>query len=83
MTGVDQADDTATMMLNLLPVLDILLVVAVSLRIFSRRSAHGTAVAWLLLVILLLVLGAAIVLAASTPWVLDQPIQPYTWTFVP
>ena len=46
------------MMLNLLPVLDILLVVAVSLRIFSRRSAHGTAVAWLLLVILLPGIGA-------------------------
>ncbi|MGB4911250.1 MAG: cardiolipin synthase [Candidatus Dechloromonas phosphoritropha] len=55
---VDQADDIGTMLLNLLPVLDVLLVVAVSLRIFSRRSAHGTAVAWLLLVILLPGIGA-------------------------
>ena len=50
MTGVDPAVDTGTMLLNFLPVLDAILVVAVSLRIFSRRSAHGTAVAWLLLI---------------------------------
>ena len=58
MTGVDPAVDTGTMLLNFLPVLDAILVVAVSLRIFSRRSAHGTAVAWLLLVILLPGIGA-------------------------
>ncbi|MCU0990433.1 MAG: PLDc N-terminal domain-containing protein, partial [Xanthomonadales bacterium] len=46
------------MTLNLLTVLDVLVVVAVSLRIFSRRSKHGTAVAWLLLVILLPGVGA-------------------------
>ena len=34
----------------------------------------------LLLLMLLLVLGATLVLAAYTPWVLDQPVPPYDWT---
>ena len=33
----------------------------------------------LLVAMLLLVLAAAIVLANNTPWVLDQPVQPYDW----
>jgi hypothetical protein len=37
----------------------------------------------LLVIALLLVLVAALVLAANTPWVLDQPIQPYSWAGVP
>jgi len=50
--------DTATMLLKLLPVLHVLVLVAVSLRLFSRRTAHGTAIAWLLLVILIPGVGA-------------------------
>lgn len=34
----------------------------------------------LLVALLLLMLAAAIVLADNTPWVLDQPVQPYDWT---
>ena len=41
------------LLLNVLPALHALVFVAVALRIFSRRSAHGTAIAWLLLVITL------------------------------
>jgi hypothetical protein len=33
----------------------------------------------LLVTLLLLALVASIVLAANTPWVLDQPTQPYDW----
>jgi hypothetical protein len=33
----------------------------------------------LLVAVLLLVLVAALALAARTPWVLDQPLQPYNW----
>ena len=50
--------DTASMWLKLLPVLHVLVLLAVSLRIFSRRTAHGTAIAWLLLIILLPGVGA-------------------------
>jgi hypothetical protein len=32
--------------------------------------------------VLLLVLMSALMLAASTPWVLDLPSQPYDWTIV-
>jgi hypothetical protein len=42
---------------------------------FGRQGA-------LLVILLLLVLGAAIVLAARTPWVLDQPMPPYNWAIV-
>ncbi|MGA9395735.1 MAG: cardiolipin synthase [Azonexus sp.] len=44
--------DTVTVWLNLLPFLHVAVVIVVSLRIFSRRTAHGTAIAWLLLIIL-------------------------------
>jgi hypothetical protein len=37
----------------------------------------------LLVIALLLVLVAALALAAYTPWVLDQPIQPFSWAGVP
>jgi hypothetical protein len=37
----------------------------------------------LLVSLLLLVLVAAFALAAATPWVLDQPMQPYDWAIVP
>lgn len=50
--------DTASMWLKTLPVLHVLVLVAISLRIFSRRTAHGTAIAWLLLIILLPGVGA-------------------------
>jgi len=33
----------------------------------------------LLVALLLLELGVSFVLAANTPWVLDQPTQPYDW----
>jgi hypothetical protein len=33
----------------------------------------------MLVALLLMVLIAAIVLAAYTPWMLDQPAQPYDW----
>ena len=36
----------------------------------------------LLVALLLMVLIAAIVLAAYTPWVLDQPAQPFDWMSV-
>ena len=45
------------MVFNYLTVLHIVVLLAVSLRIFSRRTAHGTALAWLLLVILLPAVG--------------------------
>ena len=45
------------MVVDLLTVLHLLAVVAVSLRIFSRRTSHGTALAWLLLVITLPAVG--------------------------
>jgi cardiolipin synthase len=50
--------DAASMWLKILPVLHVLVVLAISLRIFSRRTAHGTAIAWLLLAILLPGVGA-------------------------
>ena len=40
------------------------------------RQRWGTP---LLLAALLLALVAAFVLASNTPWVLDQPAQPYDW----
>lgn len=45
------------MFFDLLTLLHLLAVVAVSLRIFSRRTAHGTALAWLLLIITLPAVG--------------------------
>lgn len=45
-------------MLNFLSLLHLCVLLGLALRIFSRRSAHGTAIGWLLLVILLPVLGA-------------------------
>lgn len=50
--------DTAPIWLKFLPVLHVLVLVAVSLRIFSRRTAHGTAIAWLLLIVVLPGVGA-------------------------
>ena len=52
------AIDTASIWLKFLPVLHVLVLVAISLRIFSRRTAHGTAIAWLLLIVLLPGVGA-------------------------
>ena len=45
------------MVFDLLTVLHLIAVIAVSLRIFSRRTAHGTALAWLLLVITIPAVG--------------------------
>ena len=45
-------------MLSLFSVLHLCVLLGIALRIFSRRSAHGTAIGWLLLVILLPALGA-------------------------
>lgn len=50
--------DTAAMLLKLLPVLHVVVLVGISLRIFSRRTAQGIAIAWLLLVILIPGVGA-------------------------
>jgi len=52
------------------------------------QSAHlqswwqSTGTALLLVILLLLVLSAAIMLAARTPWVLDQPLPPYNGAIV-
>jgi O-antigen ligase len=46
------------MFLSFLYLVYVLLAVAVALRIFSRRSSRGTALAWLLLVILVPAVGA-------------------------
>jgi cardiolipin synthase len=46
------------MVFSLLSFVYLALALAVSLRIFSRRSSHGTALAWLLLVILVPAIGA-------------------------
>lgn len=43
--------------LSFLSVLHLLALLGVSLRIFSRRSAHGTALAWLLLIVLIPAVG--------------------------
>ena len=40
-------------MLSFLSLLHLCVLLGIALRIFSRRNAHGTAVGWLLLVILL------------------------------
>ena len=62
--------DTASIWLKFLPVLHVLVLVAVSLRIFSRRTAHGTAIAWLLLIVVLPGVGA------FGPWSLSwQSVQ--------
>ncbi len=45
------------MVFDLLTILHLLAVVVVSLRIFSRRTSHGTALAWLLLIITLPAVG--------------------------
>ncbi|NMQ28041.1 hypothetical protein E4Q23_09880 [Candidatus Accumulibacter phosphatis] len=45
------------MVFDLLTVLHLIAVIAVSLRIFSRRTSHGTALAWLLLVITIPAVG--------------------------
>ena len=45
-------------MLSFLSLLHLCVLLGIALRIFSRRNAHGTAVGWLLLVILLPALGA-------------------------
>lgn len=45
-------------MLNLLTLLHLCVLLGIALRIFSRRNARGTAVGWLLLVILLPAAGA-------------------------
>ena len=37
----------------------------------------------MLVALLMLVLVAALALAAGTPWVLDQPMEPYNWMLVP
>lgn len=50
------------MLLDILSTLHVLIFCIVALRLFSRRSAHGTAVAWLLLVILLPGVGTLIYL---------------------
>ena len=50
--------DTATTMLNLLSLLHLGVLIALALRIFSRRNASGTAIGWLLMVILLPAVGA-------------------------
>lgn len=57
-----------------------------AMRPVSTRLHSGlqfTRSSLLLAVALLLVLVAALALAANTPWVLDQPIQPYSWVGVP
>ena len=58
MTGQDRAADTVATMLSFLSLLHLCVLLGIALRIFSRRNAHGTAVGWLLLVILLPALGA-------------------------
>ncbi len=45
-------------MLSLLSFLHLCILLGIALRIFSRRNAHGTAIGWLLLVILLPAVGA-------------------------
>ena len=55
----------------------------------AMAMRHGTAHLFsgrqdmLLVILLLLVFVAALVLAANTPWVLDQPLPPYDWAIVP
>jgi hypothetical protein len=48
-----------------------------------RSSWQITGSSLILVAVLLLVLVAAFALAASTPWVLDQPLSPYNWMIVP
>ncbi|WP_313951707.1 cardiolipin synthase [Accumulibacter sp.] len=50
------------MVFSYLTALHLIALVAVSLRIFSRRTAHGTAVAWLLLIVLLPAVGVVMYL---------------------
>ena len=45
-------------MLNLISILHLCVLIGIALRIFSRRNASGTAVGWLLLVVLLPGVGA-------------------------
>ena len=58
LTLSDHTIDTAAMLLKLLPILHVVVLVGISLRIFSRRTAQGIAIAWLLLVILIPGVGA-------------------------
>ncbi|HRD92653.1 cardiolipin synthase [Accumulibacter sp.] len=50
------------MVFSFLTLLHLMVLLAVSLRIFSRRTAHGTALAWLLLIVLLPAVGVLIYL---------------------
>ncbi len=50
------------MFLNLATLLHVFVVLAVALRLFSRRNAHGTALAWLLLVVLVPAAGVFVYL---------------------
>ncbi|WP_299069974.1 cardiolipin synthase [Accumulibacter sp.] len=47
---------------SFLTVLHVFVLLAVSLRIFSRRSSHGTALAWLLLIVLIPAVGVLVYL---------------------
>jgi hypothetical protein len=44
---------------------------------------QSTGISLPLLIVLFLVVVAALAFAARTPWVLDQPMQSYEWSFVP
>jgi hypothetical protein len=48
-----------------------------------RSGWQITGSSLMLVAVLLLVLVAAFALATRTPWVLDQPLQPYNWAIVP
>ncbi len=50
------------MFLNLATLLHVFVVLAIALRLFSRRNAHGTALAWLLLVVLVPAVGVFVYL---------------------
>lgn len=50
-----------------------------SAHLHSWWQSSGTA---LLVIVLFLVLIAAMMFAARTPWVLDQPLPPYDWAIV-
>jgi hypothetical protein len=52
-----------------------------SAQLYAWWQSTGNAL--LLVILLLVVLAAAVALAAGTPWVLDQPLPPDNWAFVP
>lgn len=62
MTRSQRGNHTALMTLSLWSVLHLAVLAGVALRLFSRRTSQGTAVAWLLLVVLVPFIGALVYL---------------------